>query len=166
MHLETLLDWKTKLVDAYMARSSDAPRARPAFGCGTSEDAIGRLEELLNCHLPMSLRSLLLQTDGVKEEIELEPGNWIIASIVIYSVEEMIDNNVFMRREYADRDAGRYLFSSTAGVDGIQFGSIATIEQRQDTPIFAWYPDQTPDKRMSDGLLPFLMGWCEGRSTV
>lgn len=160
------MDWKTKIVDAYKARGADAPPARPVFCCGTSEDAIGRIEELFNGHLPMSLRSLLLQTDGVKEEIEIEPSNWIIASIVIYSVEEMIDNNVFMRREYADRNVDQYLFFSTAGVDGIQLGSLATMEQRQDALIFAWYPDQTADKRMSDGLLPFLVGWCEGRLTV
>ena len=112
------------------------------------------------------VRSLLLQTDGVTEEVEVAPNNWIEASIVIYSVDQMIDANFSLRRTNSDRNVDRYLFFSTAGADGIQFGSTAASEAREDAEVFAWYPDETPDKRMADSLLTFLTNWCSGRSTV
>lgn len=164
--LETALDWKAKTVDAYKVSARDAPPSRPAFCDGASPIAIARMEETLSCRLPMSLRSLLSQTDGVKEELEIENNHWLFASIVIYSVDEMIDTNLFMRREYRDRNVDRYCFFSTAGTDGIQFGMPPKLADQEDASVFAWYPDGTPDKHMADGLLPFLQGWCAGVATV
>ena len=164
--LEETLDWKAKIVDAYKASTRDAPPTRPSFCDGASLSVIARMEELSACRMPMSLRSLLSQTDGVKEELEIEHNHWMVASIVIYSVDEMIDTNLFMRREYRDRKNDRYWFFSTAGTDGIQFGMPADLADRQDASVFAWYPDGTPDKYMADGLLPFLQGWCAGLATV
>ena len=160
------MDWNAKIVDTYRPRDSVEPRARPAFRCGASEDAISQLEKSVGCRLPMRLRSLLLQTDGVTEEVEVAPNNWIEASIVIYSVDQMIDTNLSVRRAYSDRNVDRYLFFSTAGADGIQFGSIAASEAREDAEVFAWYSDETSDKRMANSLPTFLTNWCSGRSTV
>jgi hypothetical protein len=164
--LEVTLDWKAKIVDAYNASVHDAPSTRPSFCDGASPDAIARMEEALACRMPMSLRSLLSLTDGVTEELEIERNRWLVASIVIYSVDEMTDTNLVMRREYRDQKIGRYLFFSTAGTDGIQFAMSAELAVREDANVFAWYPDGTPDKYMADGLLSFLQGWCAGLATV
>jgi len=160
------LDWKAKFVEAYKARASDAPLARPSFRDGASEIVIARMEESFAHRLPLSLRSLLSQTDGVTEEIEIEHHGWMVSSIVIYSVDEMIETNLFMRRENGDRNVDRYWFFSTAGTDGIQFGMTASADVSEDASIFAWYPDETEDKHMSDSMLRFLIGWCTGRATV
>ncbi len=91
------MDWKAKIVDIYRPRDSLVPKARPAFRDGASEDAINHLEKSVGCRLPMRLRSLLLQSDGVTEDVEVAPNNWIEANIVIYSVDQMIDTNVSLR---------------------------------------------------------------------
>lgn len=160
------MDWKATIVDAYKANGRDAPPARPSFCDGVSPSVIARMEETLACRIPLSLGSLLLQTDGVKEELEIEHKHWLVASIVIYSVDEMIDTNLFLRREYPDQEIDRYWFFSTAGADGIQFGMRVKVADPEDSSVFAWYPDGTPDKYMADGLLPFLKGWCGGVATV
>ncbi len=160
------MDWLATIIDAYTARAPDSTPARPCFRKGSSLDAISRLEASLACRLPQSLRSLLAQTDGVTEEIEIAPDLWIVASIVIYSIDEMIETNSCMRRTYGNRLVNRYCFFSTAGTDGIQFGFRADPEDREDASILAWYPDETAAKCMGDGLHQFLTGWCSGTSTV
>lgn len=160
------MDWKAKIIDAYKASARDAPPARPSFCEGASLSVIARMEETLACRMPVSLRSLLSQTDGVTEELEIEHNHWVVASIVIYSVDEMIDTNLLMRRKYCDREIGRYWFFSAAGTDGIQFGMPAMVADQRDARVSAWYPDGSPDKIMADGLLAFLQGWCAGVATV
>lgn len=159
------MDWLAKIVDAYKTRRSHVP-ARPSFREGASEQAIARLEESLACRLPTSLRSLLSQTDGITEEIQIEPDRWVVASVVIYSVDEMADNNLFMRREYADRNVDRYCFFSTAGFDGIQIGFCIDSGDCNPATVIAWYPDETADKCMGSDFLHFLTDWCAGRATV
>ncbi|MDX1929462.1 MAG: SMI1/KNR4 family protein [Pirellulaceae bacterium] len=164
--METALDWLATIINAYKARDSDSTPARPCFRIGASVDAISRLEASLACRLPLSLRSLLSQTDGVTEEIEIAPDHWIAASIVIYSIDEMIDTNSYMQCSYGNRHVNRYCFFSTAGTDGIQFGFPADSEDREDASVLAWYPDETAAKCMGDGLLQFLTGWCSGSTAV
>lgn len=160
------MDWRAKIVDAYKASACDAPPTRPSFCDGASRGEIARMEQTLACRMPMSLRSLLSQSDGVTEELEIEHNHWLVASVVIYSVDEMTDTNLFMRRKYRDQKIDRYWFFSTAGTDGIQFAMPAELADREDASVFAWYPDGTPDKYMADGLLPFLQRWCAGLATV
>lgn len=160
------MDWKAKIVDSYKACARVATPTRPSFCDGASSSVLARMEEVLACRLPMSLRSLLSQSDGVKEELEIENNHWLVASIVIYSVDEMIDTNQFIRGKYHHRNVDQYCFFSTAGADGIQFGMPAVLQYQEDLSVYAWYPDETPDKHMADGLLPFLTGWCAGFATV
>jgi hypothetical protein len=103
LDLEETLDWRAKIVDAYKASACDAPPTRPSFCDGASPGEIARMEQTLACRMPMSLRSLLSQSDGVTEELEIEHNHWLVASVVIYSVDEMTDTNLFMRREYRDQ---------------------------------------------------------------
>ena len=124
------------------------------------------MEERLDFQLPISLKSLLAQTDGVAEEIKVGPDQWICSGIVIYSIDEMIETNSYVKREYPDRNLRRFCFFSTAGTDGILFGFRTAPMDPADESVLAWYPDETADKRVADGLLQFLEGWCGGTTTV
>ena len=160
------MNWERHLVGAYETRSSIAQLVRPAFHRAASDSEISRAEETLRCRLPRSLRFLLLQTNGVTEELQIENDLWIESGIVVYSVEEMIDANLYVRQAYPERNADQYCYFSTAGTDGIQFGLRARLNEQDDAAVFAWYPDQTREKRMADGLAFFLRDWCAGQATV
>lgn len=160
------MDWQNLVVNAYESRMSVEPRTRPAFRSGASEREIDCLEQIVGRCLPMSLRSLLLQTDGVTEELQLENGDWIESSVVVYSAEQMIDANVFVRQTFAERNPVRYCYFSTAGADGIQFGLPVGTDCLGDAEVVAWYPDQTPDKCVANGLAQFLADWCSGQASV
>ncbi|TWT91757.1 SMI1/KNR4 family protein [Stieleria varia] len=160
------MDWQILIINAYKSRMSVELRTRPAFRGGSSESEIDHLEFVLGHCLPRSLRSLLLQSNGVAEELQLESGDWIESSIVVYSAEQMIDANVFVRQTFPERDPMRYCYFSGAGTDGIQFGLPVAADCPDDAEVFAWYPDQTPDKFLADGLATFLADWCSGQASV
>lgn len=160
------MDWKSLIINAYESRVTLEPRTRPVFRSGASEGEIDRLEQVIGHCCPMSLRSLLLQSDGVSEEFQLESGDWIVSSIVVYSAEQMIDANELVRQRFPERNPIRHCYFATAGTDGIQFGVPVGTEGLDDAKVIAWYPDQTPDKCLADGLAMFLTDWCSGQATV
>lgn len=160
------MDWKARLSDAYSTRSLSGIAARPKFADGASPADINVFETAFGCSLPESLRSLLQQTDGVTECIEVERHSWIESGLIVYSIEQMAETNRWCRDRYSERGVDRYCFFSTAGTDGVQFGFRATAERQPDVEVFAWYPDEAPDKCMAPGLLEFLAGWCGGSLTV
>ena len=89
-------------------------------------------------------------------------------NIVAYSVEQILEVNQFHRDQqlYRDRNISKYCLISTAGVDGVQFCIRATLERSEDVPVYAWYPDETPEKCMGEGLFQFLDAWCSSKSSV
>lgn len=162
-----IVDWKKTIERSYATRPATI-RVRPLFRDGATEEIVSNVEETLNLRLPSVLRSLLFQTNGFNEEIELSPEVWMQTNIVAYSVEQILEVNQFHRDQqlYRDRNISKYCLISTAGVDGVQFCIRATLERSEDVPVYAWYPDETPEKCMGEGLFQFLDAWCSSKSSV
>lgn len=127
-----------------------------------TEEAIASAEDVLNTRFPFSLRSLLLESDGVMQMMAVKEGEWFDESWTVWPIHEIVEQNRWHREHYADRRLSRFLFFSSAGADGIMFGFPAADEPQADLDVYAWYPDETDDKLLSNGLERFLIGWRRG----
>jgi len=131
-----------------------------------TDTEVDEAESRLQARIPSSLRSLLLETNGVMTMMSLDGEEWFEDLWTVWPLDEIIKQNLWHREQYAGRNVSRFVFFATAGVDGIQFGFPGTTELVDDAPVFAWYPDETHDKQMADGLSRFLEEWCSGRLSV
>ena len=161
------MDWKQSIVKIYQSRSA-VNAVRPIFRERASNGSISDVEQLFELKLPNSLCSLLGQSNGFSEEMELSPGDWLETNIVVYSVDQLQEVNQFYREQpyYRARNIAQYLIIATAGINGIQFCIEVSKVECEDAAVFAWYPDETPEKRMGDDLFQFLNDWCSSSSCI
>lgn len=152
---------------AYMRPIADAGwRVRQSLRAPASIADIVLAEKSLNCHLPESLRSLLLETDGVMNMMSVNDGEWFDENWVIWPIAEIAEKNQWLRVHHPNRRLERFLFFASPGVDGIMFGFPAATVSVPDAPVFAWYPDETEDTLKSHGLEKFLAGVIGGEICV
>ena len=157
------MNWKSKLLT--LNGMSDPPgryQLRQHLFTPATEEVIASAEDVLNTRFPFTLRSLLLESDGVMQMMAVKEGEWFDESWTVWSVHEIVEQNRWHREHYADRRLSRFLFFSSAGTDGIMFGFPAADEPQPDLDVYAWYPDETDDKLLSNGLEQFLTGWRHG----
>lgn len=124
---------------------------------------------VLNASLPASLRSLLLETNGVMEMMAIDEGEWFESMWLLWTIEEIIAQNRFYRAANRNgtytRDLSSLVFFASAGTDGILFGF--TVEDEVCAPgIMVWHPMMDELDKLSPSLEGFLRGWLTGAISV
>jgi len=117
-------------------------------------------EAQLGVALPIALRELLLETDGVR-------GNYDLP--LIWSLDRIVRDNKIFRRDlefrslYMPFDA--LLFFSDAG-NGDQFAFAIAGGQVRRPDVFVWNHEDDSRTWVAGGLRSFVEGWINGKISV
>jgi hypothetical protein len=163
------MNWRQLIADLYEARPQQPGMAcKPKFCRPASPQDIADAEARLNAKFPVSLRSLLLDTDGAMEMIKFDGGKWHNSMRFPWKVAEIVDQNLFYRTktETYHRDFRKLVFFSDAGVDGILFG-FSVMKGRVCAPgVVVWHPIEDELKKLAPSLEDFLSGWLKGTISI
>lgn len=170
------MSWRERIAGIYEARGErDGIAKRPRFYPAASEEDLAAAEALLNARLPESLRSLLLETNGILELMAIDGmvidgGDWFEAMWLLWNLAEIVEQNHFYRDAAEggaySRDFRRLAFFANAGCDGILFG-FPMVEDRVCGPnVVVWSPIFDELEEVAPSLDDFLEGWVTGRISV
>jgi hypothetical protein len=157
------MNWCELISGIYECRRQQPGIAsKPEFYPATSAETITDTEALLNVALPTSLRSLLLETNGVMDMIAIDGGDWSESMWLLWKVEEVVEQNRYYRALGVDgnydRDFNNLVFFAGAGFDGILFAF--PLENGICAPrILVWYPNTDELDELAPSLEDFLRGW-------
>ncbi|MFT3768649.1 MAG: SMI1/KNR4 family protein [Minicystis sp.] len=155
------MHWRQWIVESYMGRSHDV---RPEFREGATRERLVRLEDQLGCPLPMPLRAVLEETDGVRESM-CHHGTWFEIGNPVWSCDEIAEENMRIRTltEGPSAPPGMPepapLYFANAGVDGILFAFLVCPSGPEDRAVYAYYPIEVEWRRISPTLEAHLRGW-------
>lgn len=164
------MGWRELITCIYQDRANLAGvGSRPDFFPRASSEEIGNAETQLNVRLPASLRSLLLESDGVMDMMSVDGGDWFDSMWLLWSLDAIAEQNS------AILDAGdgmqkcglrRMLFFAGAGADGILFGFPITDEGVCSPSVVVWHPIANEVDEVAESLEEFLRGWLTGAISV
>jgi len=164
MSSETDRTWRDLIQAAFRNRPGDLP-VLPVFNPPALEEALLGAEDLLAVSLPTELRTLLSETNGVKESMELPEGQTEIGYLV-WPVERIAEDNLRFRSDPHNRDTlmpfDHLLFFADAG-NGDQF-AYAVVNGRVQRPyIYAWNHEDDSRKWVAPSLKDFIEWWVSGK---
>jgi hypothetical protein len=134
--------------------------AKPEFNSAASAATVADAEATLNATLPASLRSLLSETNGVREMIAIDGGEWISSGWLVRPIESIADEEGVHDREFRG-----LVFFGGAGVDGILFAF--PVEDGVCAPrVVVWHPIMDELDEVAASLEDFLRGWLTGTIAV
>lgn len=130
------------------------------FLLGVDQSQLVLLEKTLNTPLPDELKSLLMETDGVRDEF----GSWLM-----WPVKLIEQNNIKMRRNPEFRENympfTSFLFFADAGNgDKFAFRVIQGAIKRPD--IFVWNHEDDSRTWAAPSLKVFLEWWISGKLNI
>jgi hypothetical protein len=160
------MNWHSRLTSLKYSHPEGRFSLRQELCPPATDNEIDEAENRLQLRFPRSLRSLLLESNGVMGMMSIDGEEWFENLWTVWPLDEITQQNLWHRERYAGRNLSGFLFFVTAGVDGIQFGFRGRTENADDAAVYAWYPDETDDKLMVDRLDSFLEAWCCGRLSV
>jgi hypothetical protein len=86
------MSWRELITGIYESRPSQPDSAeKPEFYPAASAVNVADAEAILNTALPASLRSLLLETNGVKEMMAvdgIDGGEWFVSGSLLWTIED------------------------------------------------------------------------------
>ncbi len=165
------MSWCEFITDVYRTRPVDSGCVtKPAYFPAAYAHEISAAENRLRAKLPVSLRSLLQETNGVMEMLSVDGGEWHESMWLLWSITEIIEQNQFFRAETAngtnDRDFSRLLFLAGAGCDGILFAFPITGENDCASSVVVWHPIEDELTDIANSLEDFVAGWLTGAISV
>jgi len=158
------VNWRQSVSDGYKRQPHDpGVKSKPKFYSASSPDAIIQAEKQLDVELPSSLRSLLLETNGVMDTLAVDGGEWFENMWLVWPVEEIISTNLSVRSEQArgtyDSKFRNLLFFAGAGCDGVLFAH-RILRDRIATPtVVVWHPIEDRLTEVALSLEEFIEGW-------
>lgn len=167
----SMTHWRETIERMYAARTNAAStQSRPAFSPSASIVDVEAAEGCLAARLPESLRSLLLESDGIMDQLSVDGGPYFDNMWLLWPVGQIIDENIRFRKRVSEGSLSRtvrdVVFIASAGVDGILFGIRASDKPRDDCPIVSWYPIGHRICELTDTLADFFDGWLCNRIAV
>jgi hypothetical protein len=158
------MQWREFITDLYrVVPRQPGIASKPEFYPGASAEEIVDAEVRLNARLPLSLRSLLLESNGIMDLMAIDGGEWFDNMWLLWTVSEMVHQNLAYRAETRKRTYGRafhkvVLFAG-AGSDGILFG-FPVMEDGACAPrVVVWHPIEDDLEGLASALEDFLRGW-------
>jgi len=155
------MQWRNWIQECYSGRSSDV---RPELCAGASQERLAAVEANLGLRLPVSLRELLLETDGVGTAMFLG-GEWGRTDTDVWSCDRLEIENADIR---ADMEGPcpppgapevAPLYFAPAGVDGILFAFLVRSSGPEDPAVYAHYPIEGEWRLISPTLASYFQGW-------
>ncbi|MDQ3005059.1 MAG: SMI1/KNR4 family protein [Chloroflexota bacterium] len=165
------MDWKNHIEAAYKASAGFTQfGSLPVFAEPAKIEEIYVIENSLNCQIPMNLRDLLLQTDGVNEKMLID-GKYIASNIFIFSSKEIIEINSWFRKNEDQirpkKSFDEVLFFGQTGVDGICFAlPTSNVEGDKVGGVYAWYPIDCKFINIAETLEELTFNWPSGKLAV
>jgi hypothetical protein len=165
------MNWCKLISDIYKSRTAQPGIAcAPKFYVAASAGEIADGEVRLDALLPGSIRSLLLETNGVMELIAIDGGEWFDSAWLLWPVAEIVEQNLSYRAasedgEY-DRNFDQLVFFADAGADGVLFAFPVTQDRVCAPGVVAWHPIMDELDELAPFLEDFLIGWLRGTITV
>lgn len=164
------MSWRELLTDVYQGRAQQPGIAgKPEFYPAASLATITDTETALNAALPDSLRSLLLETDGVMDLMAIDGGEWFESMWLLWKIEEVVEQNRFYRatsgKGTSQRDFSDLVFFSGAGTDGILF-AFPVVDGVCDSRVMVWHPMMDELENLAPSLEKFLRGWLTNTISV
>ena len=157
------MNWREFVTDAYRA-GPPQPRIakKPEFYPGASTQQLSDAELRLGATFPVSLRLLLLESNGVMDMMAIDGGDWFNDKWLLWPVAEIVDQNLWYRSEGTDtyeRDFCKLVFFADAGSDGILFGFPVTPDSVCEHSIVVWHPIEDELADIAPSLEEFLKRW-------
>lgn len=164
------MSWRELITSIYEGRSQQPGIAgKPDFYPAASAATIADAQTALNAALPDSLRSLLLETNGVMDMMSIDGGDWFDSMWLLWRIDEVVEQNRYYRaagvRETYDRGFGDLVFFAGAGSDGILFAF--PVEDGICAPrVAVWNPIMDELDELAPSLEDFLRGWLTSTISV
>jgi hypothetical protein len=170
-HLIKPMTWRERISGIYEARAERPGIAsRPEFYPGASAEHTAFAQTRLSAIFPASLRTLLLETDGVMDMLAIDGGEWFESMWLLWSVQGIVDGNLshrsMKRAGTYDRDFRELMFFADAGTDGILFGFPVMGDGVCAPCVVVWHPIEDDLDEVAPSLEDFLQGWLTGAITV
>lgn len=161
------MSWRELMTGIYQDRAQQPGIAgRPDFRPAAAAADIDSAETRLNARFPASLRSLLMETDGVMDMMSIDGGEWFESMWLLWEVEGIVERNEFYRRASDEgryeRDFRRWAFFAEAGSDGILFGFPVSENGICASGVVAWIPIPNEVRELVPSLKEFIVGWLSG----
>ena len=160
------MDWRRSLLQFNAERSADGPSLD--FRPGASAAAVAAAEQRVGVRFPPSLRSLLQQTNGVMEQMQiggaLENIHWLF-----WPVDQLVKENESHRTIAAEHHMGpanAVLFFADAGADGISFGFPVKENGKCRPRVVVWHPIGDTVTEVAPTLEDFFRRWGNGELRV
>ena len=158
------MGWREIIDGAYTERSEDEREFVGAkYEHGASRKDLLALVNELGCALPADLQSLLLESNGFTEVLEVE-GRLVENMWTVWPASELPDNNRHRHEETEEPKPPEYLLVfASAGADGILF---AYDTRSPESGVVAWFPVEDEIRPLASSLREFLVGWITGKIEV
>jgi len=161
--------WRELITEIYETRTQPSGIAgKPEFYLPASAASIGAAEAAVQAVLPDSLRSLLMETNGVMDMMAIDGGEWFKSMWLLWAIEEIVEQNRFNRsREKGtyERDFDSLVFFAGAGTDGILFAFPAE-DGLCGPQVVVWHPIGDELDNLAPSLDEFLRGWLTSTISV
>lgn len=165
------MNWRELITGIYETRAQQPGiAAKPQFYPPASVADIADAEACLNARFPASIRSLLLETNGVLDMMAIDGGEWFDSMWLLWTIAELVEQNLFYRaateRGTYDQDFHQLVFFAGAGTDGILF-AFPLMEDRACAPgVVVWHPIMDELDELAPSLEDFLSGWLTSTISV
>src|SRR5437763_1402470 len=117
------MDWKEYIQQLYARNKSTPPEIVPQFYKPCSSLEIQTLEKTLGLLLSDELRTLLLQTNGIGQQMEIDKTLILIGHLVEPMDQILAETKYYRDQWQRDPSQRPMLFFGRPGVDGILFGA-------------------------------------------
>jgi hypothetical protein len=165
------MNWRELINGIYESRPQQQPgiARKPEFNLGASAASIADAEVALNSAMPASLRSLLIDSNGVTDMMAIDGGDWFESMWLMWKIEEVVEQNRFYRAANEEgtyeRDFSDLVFFAGAGTDGILF-AFPVVNAVCESRIVVWHPIMDELNDLAPSLEVFLRGWLTSTISV
>jgi hypothetical protein len=167
MAQEKVKDWVGYIQDVYtLAATSEQPDIIPVFDPPVSRQLIDECEERLGVVFPNELKSLLLQTNGVREKVPTVKGE-IDSGYFLLSIERILEINMLNRSQLSDytMPLDCLLFFAENGF-GDYFAFAVVNGKVPHSRIYFWDHEDDSRPSIAPSLEYFIKGWRLGKIKV
>jgi hypothetical protein len=127
-----------------------------------TEEAIASAEAALKVQFPPSLKSFLLESNGLDDDSSYTQLVWPAEKIYTENLQMRSDPDLAKRCMTFDS----LLFFGSPWIDGICFGFPVSATGRVSEKVFAWYPIEDSRPCISWSLESYLTRWLSGKLSI
>jgi hypothetical protein len=102
----SLTPWRETIERMYAARTNAAgTKSRPVFSPPASGLDVETAEDRLAARFPETLRSLLLECDGIMDQLSVNGGPYFDNMWLLWPVRQIIDENIDFRKRISETNS-------------------------------------------------------------